>query len=192
MRINEVLTESISFDVAQEETRDDGQVVGAALGSEQEVECDICDGTGKDVYPDATYKCGMCNGTGKYSRFVEEGPTMNLANSNALALLRAVGIEADWSGRVQHKDLPALKRKLMMLLNSDKAQQGMTTPATDNDKERPMGTTQNADGTASIGRQGPRIIGGGRDADYVKRAASNLLKIVDFASKNPKYFLSWG
>lgn len=193
MKVSDILVESISFDVSEIKHVDGMGDVASALGSEQDVECFVCNGTGKDEWPgdDKEYPCGRCDGKGTYKEFVEEGPTLNLANAGAFELLRALGYEADYSGRIT--DLPDLKRRIMRLLNSEKTQQQMVQQPTDNDKERPMGINKNDDGSTSIGRQGARMVGGGRTSEQVKQIAQRMLDMVQWAQKtNPKYHIGWG
>jgi hypothetical protein len=198
MKLREILTESIEFDVSKMETWDDGTEVATAVGERKDVDCDICGGAGTNTYrkgtPDEwTDDCGLCSGTGTQNRFVPTGPSITLSNINAFELLRAVGLDnGEYIGRVLHKDLPALKRRLMMIINSDNNAQSLVKPATDNDTTRTMGRVQKDDGTTGIGRQGARMVGAGRTSQQAKQLAKHLLDIVDYASRDPNHFISWG
>jgi len=193
MKINDIITESISFDVS---TIDDKYI--QSVGGRKEVDCDICDGKGENTYRNHpnqggdtyTEPCGLCNGTGKLDRFVPDGPTLNLSNGNAFDLLRHLGLQDDeYTGHVAAKDLPALRRRLIKMLNSEKDQSAMTKDTTDTQGD--MGATNTQGNVTSIGRQGARMVDMGRTPEQVKRYAKVMLDMVEYAMKGD-HIISWG
>src|SRR5216683_3131400 len=97
-------------------------------------DCTGCEGTGKN-YPDDpnSEPCYYCKDTpGKEDTTEYTVPYMNVSNSNGALILQMLGLytgEDDESGIIANKDLPAIKRKLIMLKNTNTDK--FTRPTTD-------------------------------------------------------------
>ena len=110
-------------------------------------------------------------------------PEMNMCNSNAAAILRAVGLhdsEDDLCGNVSQKEIPTVIQNIMLVLNSDEKVNLHT-------RERTV--SMNAD--KENARLTPRFISFGINAEYIKDRLNELLTFVKFAQDNDKGFY-WG
>lgn len=194
MRSREFIKESMDFNACSLE----GNRITPHNWREAEVDCHICDGNGWNEYPtDETRtkfekeECGYCRGTGKDKTHICDGPQMNVSNENGGAIIRDIlGQEFDYVGMVEKKDMPALRRKLIKMLNMDSERTSMHLDPTDNKDDRPMQRRTDDDGNSSIGR-GARVIGGGRTDDQVLRYADQMLKMVEYAMEHD-LVISWG
>jgi hypothetical protein len=99
-------------------------------------------------------------------------PSMNLANSNARALIESLGIPFDWGGSV---DLNELTTKLDMF-NPWQQQELIQEPE-----------SGGGEGTGTVGWHDF-----GRSEDQVSRYVSGLKEMVDFGLQNGFQTLVWG
>lgn len=61
--------------------------------------------------------------------FVEDAPTINVANTTGYALLCALGLPTDEScGSIPPQDIPGVRRRVLQLLNQDAALSAFTVP----------------------------------------------------------------
>lgn len=184
-----IFTESVDFTVTKSYKDDKGRTVNdmSHFGERKDVECWYCDGTGKDKYYDEESPCERCEGKGKRNEFVSTAPGMNVSNSNAFEIQKMLGVEPDYSGIIENKDLPNFMRRLLQLKNSDTSQ--YTSPGSDTQGQ--MQTGKDDDGMDTIGRSGPRMIDMGRSDTQVNRYIDDLLKIFTFAKQNDAD-VGWG
>jgi hypothetical protein len=190
MRLDEILTESVTFSVARLETKDGKQYYTDPFSKETMEKCWVCNGTGKETHggykdddgkdhPKSEYECGMCHGNGEYKDFKSEAPELNVANGNAMEIQRMLGLDADYSGAIKHADLPAFKRQLIKIKNGD-----ISSHVQDPKKEvGKMRTYTDDTGQSRIGR-GATVHDMGRSRAQVERYIDSLLSIMDFAQKN--------
>jgi len=198
MKINDILNESITFNVAHKEQHPKYGEVISPVGKRGPVECYGCDGSGKNEYGmSKDDKCDVCRGEGTIEGFKAEGPELNVSNSNAAAIMQALGLteysDEYGGGLLPEKALGDFRQKLMRLLNSEKSQQQMTKPSSV-EKSEPgaMGVRGREGNVTSIGRRGggPTIYHGGRSQEQIQRYARTLLDMVEYAMKNG-HFISW-
>lgn len=198
MKLNNILKESVTFNVAHKENHPKYGEVISAVGKNAEVECYGCDGSGKDEYGmSKDDKCDVCRGKGTIPGFKADGPELNVSNSNAAAIMRALGLEEfsdEYGGGVLPKEhLGDFRQALMRLLNSEKTQQGLTQEPSVEKRERGQMGVQGREGNVtSIGRRGagPTIYHGGRSQEQIQRYARTLLDMVEYAMKHG-HFISW-
>jgi hypothetical protein len=98
-----------------------------------------------------------------------------------------LGLEQDYSGHIENKDLPALMRKLIQLKNSDPSK--YAEPGSQSGGE--IGTYKDQDGMDRIGRKGPMMYTMGTTDNQVKQYIDQLIKIIKFAQDNDADF-GWG
>lgn len=180
MRINELLFESITFSPAVKLTDNDREYWGTdPWDVEQDVDCWHCDGTGK-LYGDeeSNDPCIACRGTGKRKTQVSTAPSLNVSNTNGLAIQEFLGLDPDYSGLIPHNKLPELMRILIKAKN-----QGANSLVKSDEIIPGRRHIWNDDGVTHI-RTGPTIHHGGRSQQQVERYIDRLIEIVRFAQKN--------
>jgi len=185
------LNESIDFSVTKSYKDEDGQTIHdmSAFGERKDVKCWVCDGTGKDKFYDEA-KCDYCEGKGKRLEFVSDAPEMNVSNSNGFKIIDMLGLEKDYSGHVDNKDLPAIMRRLLQLKNQNPEKgTGIEHPGTMTGGQTI--TYKNDDGVDAIGRKGPVMYDMGITDLQAKKYVDQLIKIVKFAQDNNADF-GWG
>ena len=182
------LNESIDFSVTKSYEDDQGRTIHdmSHFGERKDVECWVCDGTGKDKYYDEAI-CDYCEGKGKRLEFVSDAPEMNVSNSNGFKIIDMLGLEKDYAGHVDHKDLPSIMKRLIMLKNSDRSR--YAEPGSQSSGE--ITTYKNDDGIDTIGRKGPMMYNMGTTDEQVTGYVDQLIKIVKFAQDNNADF-GWG
>jgi len=187
------LNEGMEFHPSVVSTDEKGQTWVTPAGMRQEeTECWVCDGTGKETYGEESYPCGYCKGTGKASETVYDGPQLQVSNANGHAIITdMLGLPFDYAGSLENKDLPALRQKLIKMINSEKQRSSMHKPLHDNNKERTMAILRSKGNVTDIGKQGARVVDMGRSDTQVLRYANTMLQIIDYAMKN-NLVVSWG
>ena len=182
------LNESIDFSVTKSYVDDRGQTIHdmSHFGERKDVDCWVCDGTGKDKFYDEAV-CDYCEGKGQRLEFVSDAPEMNVSNSNGFKIIDMLGLEKDYAGHVDNKDLPMLMRRLIQLKNADTSQ--YTEPGSTTGGK--IGTYKDKDGIDRIGRTGPMMYHGGTSDSQINRYIDQLIKIVKFAQENDADF-GWG
>ena len=182
------LKESIDFSVTKSYVDDQGRTINdmSHFGNSKDVECWVCDGTGKDKFYDEA-KCDHCEGRGQRLKFVSDAPEMNVSNSNGFKIIDMLGLEQDHSGHIDNKDLPAIMKRLIMLKNSDRTR--YSEPGSVSGGK--ITTYKNDDGTDAIGRKGPMMYNMGTTNDQITTYVDQLIKIVKFAQDNNADF-GWG
>lgn len=182
------LNESIDFSVTKSYVDDRGKTIHdmSHFGERKDVDCWVCDGTGKDKFYDET-DCDYCEGKGQRLEFVSDAPEMNVSNSNGFKIIDMLGLEKDYAGHVDNKDLPMLMRRLIQLKNADTSQ--YTEPGSTTGGK--IGTYKDKDGIDRIGRKGPMMYNMGTTNDQVTAYIDQLIKIVKFAQDNDADF-GWG
>lgn len=185
------LNETIDFTVTKSYKDDKGRTVNdmSHFGKRKDVECWVCDGTGKDKYYDEA-NCEYCKGKGKNYEFVSDAPEMNVSNSNGFKIIDMLGLEEDYSGHVDNKDLPAVMRRLLQLKNQPEKGTGIEHPGTVTNRNK-LFRYKDQDGMDQIGRQGPVIYNFGISESQARQYVDQLIKIVKFAQDNDADF-GWG
>jgi len=185
--IKQSLQESVTFDPIVFDK--ENNYYHNPFGSNKEVDCWVCKGTGKDSYGKDEWDCDMCGGKGKKEEWVSDAPELNVSNSNAFAILDMLGVsDPDYAGKIQNKDLPAVMRKLIMLKN--KGAEEYTEPGSISGNKMQK-YKDPATGLDRIGRQGPMMYHMGRSSSQVERYIDKLLEIIKFAQQN-NADLGWG
>lgn len=181
MKLTEIinLRESITFSAAKISDIGGRKVYDSAqFQKEVEAECWACDGTGKDSYH-KDHECDMCKGSGKIKEFKTEFGELNVSNANAFEILNMLGVDEEYAGAIEKKDLAGIRRRLIMLKN--KGVDAHTSDAEDTQGKARV--SKNNDGVSAI-KRGPRMIDAGRSSEQVNRYVDKLLTIIDFAQKN--------
>ena len=137
------------------------------------------------------------NGSEKYPQI----PEVNMANGNAAAILRLLGLSNEPSGSI---DLLDLKNRINAVSQESMQQEtiepGHINPNSGFDllsgefnpdpadawKNEPLTTPDNPNST------GPAIMHGGRDMEYIDYRLQGLYEIVDYGLKNGFKRLAWG
>lgn len=189
MRYLELLSESISFSPM---VRDGNTLTWGPFERDEVVDCWVCDGTGKDKWePEVT--CEMCHGKKKYR---EQGPSieLNIANTNALDLLEALGLEVEHVGTITREQFPEIKRKLIAIINSDQEANKLTKD-TVVDRGKPGTMTKGStDGNVTqLSKTGGQatMYKMGRTTEQIRRYAKLLLDVIKEAEKDPNGVVSW-
>lgn len=182
MRIKDILNESITFGVHRLIDKNGKKVYHDEFSQEVDSECWYCDGSGKETkYNDddiAEYECGLCKGLGKIKDYKAPYQQLNISNSNAMAVLSALGLPEDYSGAIPDEQLPAIRRRLIQMKNSKNTGLELDSYTS---RERRVGRDEN--GIPQI-TSGPEIHSSGRTRDQIDRYIDSLLDIIDFAQKN--------
>lgn len=150
--------------------------------------CNMCDGAGEFSADDhrGPGPCFICNQTGYWTDHQSTAPEMNLSNVNAIAAMVALGYEEDYGYKIIPEEIPALKQKIMMLLNKEGALDAHTTPVTDDQKD--FGMVRSKDPETGIDKierkKGARMIGPGRDVGYLSNVFERMLLVLDYAQKH--------
>ena len=183
MKIADILNEGMEFGACKLETREDGtQMFSDPTAREEEQDCWACDGSGKDD----EYKCGLCKGTGKIMEWVSDSPEMQVSNSNGYAIQRDIlGVKPDYVGSVMNDQLPAIRKKLLRMVNQESHRTSMHKPSTQSQDQ----WTSQEDNVTTIHR-GPQMHDMGRSDEQVQTYAQRLLDIIDYAMKNDCH-LTW-
>jgi len=179
MRASELIVESMTMwipDAPSEETKRP---------------CSKCDGDKEYYNGSITKPCEMCLGEdgkprGYWIDSESTAPEMKLSNSNAQAVMMALGYEADYGYGITPEEIPEVKRKIMVLLNKEGELDQHTEEPSDTQKDFGMVRSKDSEtGLDKIERkQGARMIGGGRDTDYLKDKFQRILTILDYAQKH--------
>ena len=133
-----------------------------------------------------TLDCGFCKGKGDYQEMVSDAPEMNLSNSNAQAVMGALGYERDHGYSIRPNEIPDVKRKIMQLMNKDNALDQHTIEPEDSQED--FGMVRSTDPMTQLQKierkKGPRMIGAGIDVEYLKDKFDRMLKILNYAQKH--------
>lgn len=149
--------------------------------------CFVCDGTGKETYNDQSYDCEYCHGAGKVKEIVSDAPELNVSNSNGMVIQNMLGIDADYSGVIQHEQLPEIMRKLIKLKNQEVSQYTQEPSKS----QGAMKSWKDEHGQTHIGRTGPTIYDFGRSQQQVESYIDRLIELVKFAQKH-NAGIGWG
>ena len=187
MKLNDIIYEGMEFGACKLEIRDDGtKMFSDPTARQEEQDCPFCEGGKETVqyYPDS--KCGYCKGTGKVKEWVSDSPEMQVSNSNGYAIQRDIlGVEPDYGGSVMNDKLPALRKKLLRMVNQESRRSSMHKAPSQSRKQ----WTSREGNVTSIHR-GAQMHDLGRSDEQVQSYAQRLLKIVDYAMKNDCH-LTW-
>jgi len=190
MKLDEILTESVTFGVARLETIDGKEYYSDPFSKKTMEKCWVCRGTGKEIYGDFTdedgkehpgseHTCGMCHGKGENEEWKSDAQELNVSNSNAMEIQRMLGLDPDYSGAIKKEDFPAFRRHLIKLKNSDISNYTQA-PSTEVGKMRAY---KDDNGQSRIGK-GATMHDIGRSHAQVERYIDSLLSLMDFAQKN--------
>lgn len=145
-------------------------------------DCFACDG-GRNKFDGRP--CPACNDAGYYMDDQSEGPEINMSNSNARAIMSALGYEPDDGYTIPVDQIPVVKRRILELLNKEGSTSNYTRADTDTRVDHGMVHTKDpVTGLDRIERKmGPRVIGFGIDEDYIHRRLQEVLTLLDYAQK---------
>ena len=178
MRLDEILLESVNFGVSRLVDRDGRKYYTDPFEEQHKVGCWVCNGSGEDPYQGG--ECGMCDGSGEIKEWKTPYEKLNVTNANARLILDMLGTQHDDNliGVWEKKDLPLIRRKLIVLKNKGTSQYVQ-------DPSKVQGSTHvtKDDGISKIGR-GPTIYHGGHSQNQINQYIDTLLHIIDFAQKN--------
>lgn len=187
MKIKEIINEGMTFGPARIVHKNgEKYITGEEWWKKEEQECPFCDGTGQQEWGDEKRECGYCYGKGKSMEHVSTAPELQVSNANGYAIQAMLGVEPDYSGHIEPKDLPKLMQKLIKLKNSS-LDQYTEDPRIDNPT---MQRLPDENGVAKIGKSGPTMVHGGRSHAQVERYIDKLIDIVRFAQQN-NAAISW-
>lgn len=141
-----------------------------------EIPCQDCEGSGKDPYH-TDQACVYCRGTGKETEEKWDFPSLEVSYDNLRAIQDMLGLDGD-SGMIHNKDIPAMKRALIMLKNKG-SEQHTKDPSVS--QQRVVGKDEH--GNTSIG-MGAKMHDMGRSQAQVDRYIDKMMNILDFAQKN--------
>lgn len=178
MKIQEIISESVTFSPSILKKSKHGEYwTDEDFRKEVEKTCWVCDGTGQEDQ----YTCRYCKGSGKIKEWEFEDPNLelNVSNSNAMYILRTLGLEPDYSGIIPNNKLPELLRKLIKLKN-DEISKYTIDPSTE--RRKPT-TSTDSSGVTHISH-GPRIYHGGVSENQVTRYLDRLISMAKFAQKH--------
>lgn len=146
------------------------------LVSKNEIACQDCDGTGED----RDQPCVYCQGTGKETEEQWDFPSLDVSYQNLRAIEAMLDLPdtGDSSGMIRNEDIPAMKRKLIMLKNM-----GSEDLVRDPSQSQQRVVGQDEHGNTSIG-MGAKMYDMGLSQGQIDRYAESLMDILDFAQKN--------
>ena len=132
-----------------------------------------------------TLDCGYCKGKGTYQEQVSDAPEMNLSNSNAMNVMSALGYGEEYGYTIKPEEIPAVKRRIMQLTNSDEldnyTKQG-------GEEQKDFGMVRDKDPETGLDRishkKGPTMISPDIDVGYLKDKFERMMPILDYAQKN--------
>lgn len=124
-------------------------------------------------------------------------PELNLANSNAVAMLELMGLseggEADYGGTATVDRIPAVIERLQRVLQDPVERAAALEPPTVNNMPSVPGQPSLSEllklKVAQMNK-GPTMYGGGRSDEYVRSRASALLQVFQ-AALSQGYSVSW-
>lgn len=126
------------------------------------------------------------------STTVSSGPEVNLSNANARDVLALLGLptEDDW-GSVQHGDIPAVLRRIMVAMNDKSARDHLVAEPVDRRAfDTPRIVTDSETGLSAITRGARLVFQGNTDANTLHRL-ERVREVFIFASTNG-FSVSWG
>lgn len=160
---------------------------------QEEVECEWCEGTGhhydyvdgKKVFDPSYGQCDACEdvwgkpGHGRVKKWVYDFPRMKVSYMMVELLCQVLGKDFDHCGHIDLEDLPALKRRLIGILNKNDVS-AFTRPDTDEGGERFVDTS----GEIPQIRTTMRTYGSGINDERLRAGVQYMLEIVDWAQKH--------
>lgn len=156
-------------------------------------ECSLCDGDGKD-YNDETQPCRQCEGKGKYKSRKYTVPTLNVSNDNGYLILQMLGLhsrdEDNSIGTIPNKDLPEIRRKLIMLKNKDNERNSFTRDGSDTRSPKTSYVDKSGDVPQIRTQGGGRVIDMGTSDSQINRYIDKLLEIISIAQEKG-FDVSW-
>lgn len=138
-------------------------------------------------------ECPVCSGTGVLSRREDVWPELNLANANAFAIMRMVGVAPDYCGTLAHEALTSVVRGALRALNSEVTRAPHLLESVVEPAQASHSAVVNDGGQARIVQVGGRCEArwGGRDDDYLVDRARRLLDLLRFAQEQGEG-ITWG
>lgn len=175
MKISDLLTEGISFSPMRLQ---DNTWSAKDFGRWGWSTCPNCNGTGND--PWRGYICDQCDGERKIKTWISDAPDLNVSNSNGFALLKMLNLPADYTGVVEHQDLPELMRQIIRLKNKNLKQYSEPSRIergsmkVDHDPETNLPRIQ----------KGATVYHMGRTENQIEIYLERLINIIKFAQQN--------
>lgn len=156
----------------------------------EEVKCYCCDGSGRDIQwdvhprrerePDYVDPCECCHGKGTTFDTIYDFPSIRMTGPNSTLGLRILGLSDDSHGWIEPKDIPALRRKIVQIMNNPDLIDSWTQDPTDH------GGQTIVDRSTDIPRitKAPRFIGGGVYHQDVLAFLKRVDGIAEWAQKH--------
>jgi hypothetical protein len=125
-----------------------------------------------------------------YEEERSELPEINLSNSNASAILRALGVtlEPDYCGTWEVEQLPEILARAMKLANIEELRSPAVSETVQSGGELRRGES---DGNVVSLTAGCRMISFGRSDEYVRQTALRLVELLRIA-KEQSFSVTWG
>jgi len=132
-----------------------------------------------------TLDCGYCKGKGTYQEAVSDAPEMNLSNSNAMNVMSALGYGEEYGYTIKPEEIPAVKRRIMQLTNSDEldayTKQG-------GEEQKDFGMVRDKDPETGLDRishkKGATMISPDIDVSYLKDKFQRMMPILNYAQEH--------
>ncbi len=132
-----------------------------------------------------TIPCRYCKGKGTTEEHVSAAPEMNLSNTNAHNLMLALGYEVNSGYTIKPEDVPAIKRRIMQLQNSDELEDYTMKGGV---SQKDFGMVRDKDPETGLDRishkKGPTMIGPNIDVAYLNDKFQRMMPILDYAQKH--------
>ncbi len=144
--------------------------------------CSLCEGNGRSYNwtPEYPEPCEICHGAGRATESVWPCE-VNLAGGNAILVLRALGLDEEEYGSVDHASIPAVLQRALVVLNRDEVAARSTRAPVD--IEGGWGGTEiRHDGNlVTLTRMGPSIIDRGVDLDGLRERIRRVIAVFEWA-----------
>jgi hypothetical protein len=134
-------------------------------------------------------RCGYCD-DGWMSERTTECPEVQLANPNAAALIRLLGLEDAPGGDIPLDAIPGVLRGLMVALNRESDRDHLVREPSEGRGHEPRVGTDPDSGLPCISC-GPKVIDCGNTDEQTVRRLTNLRDLLVWAQERG-YDVSWG
>lgn len=136
-------------------------------------------------------ECRMCDGKGERERELSDAPELNVSNSNAAVIMKMLGVEYDYSGGIDPEDIPAIKRRLIQLVNDPNGISSYTRDPSTSQSTKMVKTKDDSGITKIAPKKGATMIDMGLPKEQIQSYVDRILPILDYAQKK-KVEVVWG
>jgi elongation factor P hydroxylase len=178
LKESQQIVESVSFHPSIKEIRD-GEVylLYPEATSTTEERCPYCH-NGKIHWSENDVRaCEMCKGTGIFHEPVYDFPELSVSNRSAGVIQEMLGLEPDYSGYIDNKDIPLYIRHLIKIINTGEVEKFKI------DSNTEQKTIVDRDGDIPTIRRGAKMIDLGLTKEDLVSYATRLLEIFKYAQK---------